>query len=292
MESEPPGGIVVEVMDAFDLETYLSRSQALDVSDLPWAEVREHPLSDASLRCLRYMQDIENHTIVYLRTLLSTRAIDDPEVAAFLACWLYEETFHGRALARFLVAAGVEPVTRARSRTTFPERLEAWATSWIARAWPDFVAVHMTWGAINELTTLTGYRRLIEVARHPVLTELLSRIVRDESRHFFFYFRQAEHRLARRRTARATRFLVERFWAPVGTGVQPDDETRFLARHLFGGGAGRAAARRVDATIQSLPGLDGLPLLAAWIDRNAAAALQAEPAGSAARVASSSRSIT
>ena len=45
------------------------------------------------------MQDIESHTIVYLRTLLSTRAMDDPEVATFLACWFYEETFHGRALA-------------------------------------------------------------------------------------------------------------------------------------------------------------------------------------------------
>jgi hypothetical protein len=35
----------------------------------------------------------------------------------------------------------------------------------------------MTWGAINELTTLTGYRRLVAVARHPVLTELLERIM-------------------------------------------------------------------------------------------------------------------
>jgi hypothetical protein len=31
---------------------------------------------------------------------------DDPDVATFLACWVYEETFHGLALVRFLEAAG------------------------------------------------------------------------------------------------------------------------------------------------------------------------------------------
>jgi hypothetical protein len=296
-------------MDNFDLEQYLSRSRALELSDLPWADIPSHALPDGAIRCLRYMQDIESHTIIYLRTLLSTRAIDDPEVAAFLACWLYEESFHGRALAQFLVCAGATPVERLRSRAPFGQRLEAVATSWIARAWPDFVAVHMTWGAINELTTLTGYRRLIAVSGHPVLTELLSRIVRDESRHFFFYFRQAERRLATPATARITRYLIQRFWAPVGTGVQPKEETRFLARYLFSGSAGRAAAERVDATIRALPGLAGVPLLEAWIDacgtdagnsttpaadRDAAGAMlasHADPAGSAASVASSSRSI-
>jgi len=295
-------------MDDLDLERYLSRSRALDLSDLPWADIPRYPLSAEAIRCLRYMQDIESHTIIYLRTLLSTRAIDDPEVAAFLACWLYEESFHGRALARFLLTAGVEPVARTRSQAPFAQRLEAAVTSWVARAWPDFVAVHMTWGAINELTTLTGYRRLIATARHPVLTELLSRIVRDESRHFFFYFRQAERRLATPATARITRFLIERFWAPVGSGVQPPEETRFLARHLFGGRAGRAAARKVDATIHALPGLGGVRLLDAWIDacaadpdsaevaadavRRRAFAAHADPAGSAASVSSSSRSTT
>ena len=46
------------------------------------------------------------NTIVYERDLASTRAIDEPEVATFLACWLYEETMHGHALRRFLAAAG------------------------------------------------------------------------------------------------------------------------------------------------------------------------------------------
>jgi hypothetical protein len=256
------------MMDGFDLDEYVSRSRALDLSGIAWQDVPRHPLPAEAVRTLRYMQDIESHTIVYLRTLLATRAIDDPEVATFLACWLYEETFHGRALARFLTAVGHDTVVRARAQASVGQRVEAFATSVVARAWPDFVAVHMTWGAINELTTLTGYHRLSEVAGHPALSELLGRIMKDESRHFFFYFRQAQLRLERSpRAARITRFLVDRFWAPVGTGVQPAAETRFLAGYLFADGAGRAAARKVDETIRRLPGFGDVRLLEAWIER-------------------------
>jgi rubrerythrin len=252
---------------AFDLDAYLSRSRAVDLDAIAWEQVPQHPLSQDAIRTLRYMQDIESHTVIYLRTLLDTRAIDDPEVATFLACWLYEETFHGIALARFVRSAGYDIVSRTRSERSIPQAIEARLTSWVAWAWPDFVAVHMAWGAINELTTLTGYRRLAAIVDHPVLHDLLDRIVLDESRHFYFYFKQAERRLARPGAARVARTLIERFWAPVGSGVQPPAETRFLARYLFGDSEGRAAAHKVDATIRDLPGFAGLPLLEAWIEQ-------------------------
>lgn len=252
------------------LEGYLARSRPLDLSGIAWDEVRHYSLTDDALRTLRYMQDIESHTIVYLRELLPTRAIDDPEVSTFLACWLYEETFHGVALARFLEAAGHAVGRRPRPRGQEPlvERIEATAVAALSRIWPDFCALHMTWGAINELSTLTGYRRLSEVAGHPVLEALLARIMRDESRHFSFYYRQAERRLRRPVVARLTRLIVDRFWAPVGNGEQDGGEVRFLARYLFGDQAGRAAARKVDGRIRRLPGFRTARLLEAWIDRN------------------------
>jgi len=256
-------------MPAFDIDTYVGRSRAVDLTALDWAAVPRHPVPPEALRTMRFMQDIESHTIIYLRSLLATRAIDDPEVATFLACWVYEETFHGRALARFLEAAGSPVGDRPlpRGREPWSKRLETAATAMVSRAWPDFCAVHMTWGAINELTTLTGYRRLAAVTDHPVLAELLDRIVLDESRHFFFYYRQAEIRMQRRAVARAARILVDRFWAPVGSGVQPDTELRFLATYLFGGPEGRAAARKVDETIRRLPGFETVQLLESWMDR-------------------------
>lgn len=105
------------------------------------------------------------------------------------------------------------------------------------------------------------------VADHPVLTELLEQIVLDESRHFFYYYRQAELRLQRPVVARVARQLVDRFWAPVGNGVQPRPELQFMARYRFAGDEGRAAARKVDDTIRKLPGSGTVQLLETWMDR-------------------------
>ena len=256
-------------MAVFDIDAYLARTGALDVSGIAWADVPKHPVSAETIRTLRYMQDIESHTIVYLRSLLATRAIDDPDVARFLACWVYEESFHGLALERFLAAAGhpVGPRASPHGQEKPSQWLEARATALLSRMWPEFCAVHMTWGAINELTTLTGYRRLAALAGHPVLSELLERITRDESRHFFFYYRQAERRLSRPAVARVARLLVDRFWAPVGSGVQPKRELRFMASYLFSGAPGRAAARKADDTIRRLPGFATVGLLESWLDR-------------------------
>src|SRR5436309_36858 len=92
----------------------------------------------------------------------------------------------------------------------------------------------MAWGAINELTTLTGYRRLAALAGHPVLSELLERITRDESRHFFFYYRQAQLRLRRPEVPRVALLLVDRFWAAVCSGVF-DIQCEWTRRRPYGG---------------------------------------------------------
>src|SRR2546421_1613798 len=232
-------------MATFDLDAWVARSGALDLDAVGWADVARHEVPPDVIRALTYMQDIESHTIIYLRSLLATRAVDDPEVAAFLACWVHEETFHGIALSRFLECAGhpVPPRATPRGQEPIAKRLEAWATSMVSKAWPDFCAVHMTWGAINELTTLTGYLRLKTVAQHPVLDELLETIMRDESRHFFFYFRQAEIRLQKPAVAKVARLLVDRVLAPVGSGVGRDDGLKFKPDCRGSGPDGRAAAR-------------------------------------------------
>ena len=255
-------------MNEFDPTALVSHSNVFDPTVANWDAVPRYPLSADAARTLLYMQDVESHTVVYLRELLSTRAVNDPEIAGFLATWFYEESAHGRALARFLTAAGHRITPRPRAARGLGERIEALGITCVGALWRDFPVVHMTWGAINEVSTLTGYRRLAQLAGHPVLAELLGQIMRDESRHFGFYFEQAERRLAASaRARRITRALVERFWDPVGAGVQPVAETRFLARYLFSGADGRAAARLIDRTIHRLPGFDGVALMEAWIDR-------------------------
>lgn len=255
------------------LPPYVSRStvaaEAVDVD----AFARQ-PLPAWALRALAYMSDIEQHTIAYLRELLGTRAVEDPEIAQFLACWFYEESAHGRALAAVLAAHGHVGTTSPRRPAGIRARLEAMAIAILSASWPSFAAVHMTWGAINELSTLTAYRQLERRAAHPALSALLARIGRDESRHFAFYFAQARRRLAAsHRTRRAVRIVVERFWAPVGSGVRPPAEVASLARDLFSGEDGRAAVRRIDRTIRRLPGLDRIALAEAWMARHAPPAI-------------------
>src|SRR5207247_10031931 len=123
----------------------------------------------------------------------------------------------------------------------------------------DFVALHMTWWAVNELSTLTAYHRLIAKTRHPVLVELLDRIIKDERRHFAFYRAQARMRLGRSKQARSvTRWALQHLWAPAGTGVRPQQETDFTIAYLFGEEEGPRAAEEMDATIGELPDLQDL----------------------------------
>jgi hypothetical protein len=120
----------------------------------------------------------------------------------------------------------------------------------------------MTWGAVNEWSTQAGYARLAARSGHPVLGELLRRIMKQEGRHIDFYASEAERRLRDdRRARRITRFALRRLWAPVGSTVMPAAEVDFLERHLFGDAGGRAMAERIDARLSRLPGLDGLRLV-------------------------------
>src|SRR5450631_3035234 len=89
---------------SFDAATFLTHSAKLEVGDLDFDAFRDQPLDPEALRCLRYMHDVENHTVCYLRDVLVTRAHRDPEVTSFLTMWNYEEFWHGEAIARILAA--------------------------------------------------------------------------------------------------------------------------------------------------------------------------------------------
>jgi hypothetical protein len=84
-------------MEEFDLDRYLRASKRVDLSGVTWERVRSHPVSESEARCLAYMMDIETHTSIYLRDLLATPAAHEPDVTAFLSCWVYEELWHGEA---------------------------------------------------------------------------------------------------------------------------------------------------------------------------------------------------
>jgi hypothetical protein len=246
--------------------TLIERSARLATEDLDFEAFRARPLDADTLRCLRYMHDVEGHTMCYLRDLLVTKAHADPELTSFLACWAYEEHWHGEAIARVLEAhgepAGWERLEALRRRLSWRDRMRPVLFSFASALTRHLPAVHMAWGAVNEWTTQAAYGRLVAKAGHPVLGELLGRIMRQEGRHIDFYASEAHRRLAGYPGAqRLTRLALRRFWSPVGAGVMPAGEVRFLALHLFGDLAGLEVAQRIDRQVDRLPGLEGLHLL-------------------------------
>ena len=258
---------------SFDLDRYRAGVTPVRTDDLDFAAFRRRPLSEETLRCLRFMHDVESHTVCYLRDLLVTKSHQDPRITTFLTMWAYEEYWHGVAIGQVLEAHG-EPAGDARIapmrdrlaslRDTFAPFGNAVGSAVLGT---DFIALHMTWGAVNEWSTQAGYDRLAELADHPVLTELLGRIAKQESRHIAFYATEARERLARSRRAQvATRFALKRLWGPVGSSVMPAEETAFLLEHLLGGPGGRAAAQRIERNLDRLPGLAGLGIVTKALD--------------------------
>jgi hypothetical protein len=255
------------------IERYKTGVGRIDLDGIEFADFAAHPVSPEGLACLRYMHDIEHHTVCYLRDLLVTPAHRDPEITTFLACWVYEELWHGEAIGAVLEAHGetagsariAELRNGRRVRDAVGMYLHLGASAVAGRS---FIALHMAWGAINEWTTQAGYARLGVLERHPVLSELLKRIMKQEGRHIDFYSSEASKRLSASAGARRlTRAALERLWRPVGSGVMPEEEVGRLVRHLFAGDEGRQIAERIDRRIDGLPGLAGLNLLTGSLDR-------------------------
>ncbi len=253
---------------AFDIAGYTNNAHRVEDADVDYDAFRERPLSVDALRALRYMSDVESHTICYLRDLLVTPSHKDPEVTAFLTMWAYEEFWHGEALDKVLRAhekpATYGHIRKVRLAQGINDRLapihQAIAGNVLGE---DYIAVHMSWGAINEWSAHSAYERMMQREQHPELTKLLKRIQAQETRHLAFYNSQARDRLAASSRARKlTRFALNAFWTPVGSGIQPRAETSFILGYLMGGPEGEKHITRLDKKVDTLPGQAGLHLLA------------------------------
>lgn len=233
------------------------------VNAIPWKEVSKYEIDDKFIPVLVYMRDIEAFTDIYYKELLRTPTGKDPVIRQFMDQWQLEELQHANLLDRFLNEAGYPTskkwLDEARAKIPASYKVKGFIQPWITNmVGKKFSAVHMTWGAIQELSTLQGYKRLWETAKHPVLEHILRGIASEESIHIFFYRNIAKEKLEQSQfSQRIARFLVEKFWTPVGQGTKPEEDTNYVIATLFSGDDGlEKVDTNVNRSIALLPGFE------------------------------------
>jgi len=235
------------------------------ISEIPWANVKKYRIDKKFIPVIEYMRDIEILTDMYHKELLRTPTGKDKVIGKFMERWGVEETTHGELLNRFLIEAGFdsEETWKEDILNSIPTHYHLYAralttlTNCVGRS---FTAAHMAFGTINELSTTQGYRRLMKLANHPVLTHILQGIICEESVHTNFYRSIARLELNKSDfSQKIARFVVEKFWKPVGTGTRPQNLTDNTIAVLFGDKDGiEWVDRLVTKKIQLLPGFEGL----------------------------------
>lgn len=231
------------------------------IASIPWHKVNDHPFDERLIPILLYMRDVETLTDMYHRELLRTPTGRDPHIGKFMERWGIEEVTHGEILNLFLIELGVETGENwqddVRRRVKYTYNANSYLLTTLTNlVGKKFTATHMTFGAIHEMEAAQGYRRLLAVADHPVLTQILNRIIREESAHCQFYWSVARLELAKSDFARRiARFITEHFWAPVGQGALSKIRTEYMISTLF---ADDHALTNLDKTVtqrvRRLPG--------------------------------------
>ena len=200
------------------------------IGAIDWSAIKKHRLDEKLIPVLLYMRDVEALTDMYYDELRRTPTGKDPIISKFMERWSNEEQTHGEILNRFLNEAGIE--TDRKWQTQVRRAVSAYytinnylITSLTNLVGKRFTATHMTFGAIHEMSTTQGYRRLAALANHPVLTQILQGIIREESAHTQFYRSVARIELQKSEISqKLSRFLIKHFWTPVGSGAKTRNE--------------------------------------------------------------------
>lgn len=276
------------------LDWYERQPRALSkeyVNSIKWKEIKNYQLNPAFVPVLIYMRDIEYFTDMYYQELRRTPTGKDPIIKKFMDRWSIEELYHGNLLNRFLEEAGVPTGKNWQVEATrkIPRlyKIGSYLVDHASRPFGKyFHGAHMVWGAVNEITAMNAYRRLSDLAGHPVLKQLLIGIVQEESIHGSFYWNVARVKLNETQFSKIlAKFIIGKFWSPVGQGAKPKGETDYVMATLFPGQEGlELFDQKIGTRIERLPGFGGFKGLTERIAPvvRGAAALQSSATVSAA----------
>lgn len=231
----------------------------LDPSGYDWCAATADPVTAEERFQLTYAAQVEWGTEGTFASLDISR---DPVVHRFLRIWLAQEVVHADLIARFLAEVGVpvDPIHRAPRHRRGAARGKLLNRLARVGVGDDFFAVHMAWGAVNELTTLRFYAVLRARTANGLLRRLLRDVMAQEALHYAFYRAVAVRRLAdNRRGQRIVRWTLDHLWSPVGVGLRSKTDVERIMLRLFADRPEQVA--QMDGQINRIPGLDGLDLI-------------------------------
>jgi rubrerythrin len=258
-----------------DIAQHIAVSCRVDVEDLDWELCRKIGLTPQEVESLQFFADIESQTVYYFLEVAKLQVARDPELLTFLTMWNYEEYFHSHAITRLMTECGVkvdnaqERSTKIRANARFKAKFEDFGQSMMAKFVPKrFVSLWMFWGALQECLTTQAYEEIIRTTPNPVLAEMFRRIAKQERRHFAYYFNQARERLTdNKRNQKFCRYILNKFYAPVGGGVKTEAEAARLVAQLFPGDRIFEVMSYIERRMAQLPGMDGLDACTKWAEK-------------------------
>jgi acyl-[acyl-carrier-protein] desaturase len=161
------------------------------IDDLAWARLRPERLTETERSAVRFLTFIEDHIPGYLTYFLELFPITDQvesieefcfnrEYFRFLIAWAYDEERHASVLTRYQIDAGIS------DPDTLMRELAAEGVKKFTLPYERPIQA-FTYALVQEKATQLFYQRFKDVVTEPVLRDLLTRLARDEARHFAFY---------------------------------------------------------------------------------------------------------
>jgi len=213
-----PEGDLTHNVDQFF--AYSERHGNTEAQHLPWDQLRPELLTPVERKAVQFVTYIEDHLPGYFADYARIFPIDadtplercafNRALYHFTVRWAYEEDRHAHALATYQWRAGITPedqlslqlVTECRKpfKLAYLEPLQVF-----------------TYTLIQEKATQLYYQQLAHCTREPVLKVLMTRLARDEARHFAFFSKLVERyvELHGEATVPCLRDVVENFRMPL-----------------------------------------------------------------------------
>ncbi|MFE6921478.1 acyl-ACP desaturase [Nocardia sp. NPDC057663] len=179
---------VVAAVDGFLAASPATRAWDVETA-FDWAAADAGRLTEGQRSAVQFVTLIEDHLPgyfdVYHRHFPVDDSVDLPtfehnrELYHFTVRWALEEDTHARALARYQEAAGITDRDTLRSELAV-EGHKPFDLPY------DHPVQFFAYALVQEKATQMYYQQLRDVVTDPVLAAVLTRLSRDEARHFSF----------------------------------------------------------------------------------------------------------